>query len=212
MRPAVLSAFLEGVGAIESISAELADQDWARPTPCPQWTASDLIGHVRCAAEDYNAVLDAALDGRSDPVLRGTDLSEHNSIRLAALAPASPLVHVACFGLDARRFAARAARAWRTALFELGGGYYWSIGDYIGYCALEWHVHAWDLANAAGIRYGPRCVPALACWWREKLPHLPLRADCAWEELLLASGRAPDEPSPGRRPARSGAVHEVRPL
>jgi Mycothiol maleylpyruvate isomerase N-terminal domain len=189
MRRAVLGAFLEGVDAIEHIAARQAE-DWTRPTPCPEWTAADLVGHVRCASEDYNAVLDCALGGRTDPVLRSTDLAQHNAARLATLVPAEPLVHVAAFGQDARWFAKRAIGRWHTAIFRACGSD-WTVGDYVGFCALEWHVHAWDLACSAGTGYHPRCAQTLADWWRDRLPHLPLGADCGWEALLWASGRAP---------------------
>jgi hypothetical protein len=206
MRPAVLGAFLDGVSAIELIAVRLAEEDWAGPTPCSEWTAADLAGHVRCAADDYNAVLDGVLCGRIDPVLRGVSLAQHNAARLAALAPAAPLVHVASFGLDARSFAERAAGMFDAAMFRVRGRS-WTVGDYVGLCALEWHVHAWDLACSAGIGYRPRCVPTIADWWRKRLPHLPLGAGCEWDALLRASGRAPAA-ADARRPPRT--AHSLR--
>lgn len=203
MRPAALGAFLDGVAVIERIAGGLADRDWACPTPCPDWTVADLAGHIRCAAEDYNAVLEGALGSGPGPVLQGADLAEHNAARLAALPPAAPLVHVAVFGLDARRFAERAAHRWDATVFGVRGSA-WTVGDYVGFCALEWHLHAWDLASGAGFTYRPRCVRTLAGWWRQRLPHVPLDADCvlgdcSWAALLRASGRAPAASGPSLR-------------
>lgn len=186
----MLGAFLDGVAATERIASGLTEEGWACPTPCAEWNAADLLRHLRCAAEDYNAVLDGVLGGRTETVLRGADLAEHNAARLAGLAPGAPLVHLASFGLSARMFAERAAGAWQCAMFQLHERR-WIVGGYVGMCALEWHVHAWDLARSAGLSYHPHCWRTLAAAWRESLPHLPLGGDYTWAALLRASGREP---------------------
>jgi len=36
----------QGLDFFTAISARLGDGDWERPTPCADWTARDLLGHL----------------------------------------------------------------------------------------------------------------------------------------------------------------------
>jgi uncharacterized protein (TIGR03083 family) len=187
----VLEVYLGGVRAFEYIASRMPDDDWERPTPCTEWTASDLVGHVLCVAEDYNAFLDSVIEGHDQPLRLSDDLALHNAARLAQLRPEPPLVRLAAFGLSARRFAYRVSSVWDEALYHLYGRP-WTVGNHAGLCAVEWHIHTWDLACSTGLTYRPVSLAALTAVWRQGLPHLTLPAGDEWAALLFSSGRELD--------------------
>ena len=43
-----------------------------------------------------------------------------------------------------------------------------------GAACAEWHLHAWDLAQALGKDYSPADPDLLAAGWQAGMPHLPL--------------------------------------
>lgn len=67
-RPAVRSlaggdaplAYHDGVHAVVEIAARFTAGAWDAPTPCADWRAADLAGHLRCVADDYHEYLDDA--------------------------------------------------------------------------------------------------------------------------------------------------------
>ncbi|MDH2429190.1 maleylpyruvate isomerase N-terminal domain-containing protein [Sphaerisporangium sp. TRM90804] len=191
LRDDVLGACLSGAEAIETIASRMSDDDWFAPTPCHEWDAADLLDHAFCIAEDYNRFLDCVMDGRTGPLLVHEDLATHNAERMAGLRPAAPLVRLAEFGLAARRFVTRLPEAWERPLFRMEGRQ-WRVGDYAGFCALEWHVHAWDLFTSAGVTYRPYCRATLATVCGDWLPGLVRVGEDPWDALLQASGRHPD--------------------
>lgn len=188
-----LAAYFEGVRALEYLASRLPDDDWERSTPCTEWTASDLVGHVLCVADDHNALLDCLIDGHDKPLRLSDDLALHNAARLAQLPLEPPLVRLAAFGLSARRFADRAAGVWEQALFLHADGRPWTVGNHAGLCALEWHIHTWDLAQSVGLEYRPASAATLAAVWRQGVPHLTLPTGDEWAALLLSSGRELDK-------------------
>lgn len=186
----VLGACLQGAEAVESIAPHLSDTDWSRPTPCEEWNAADLLNHLYCIAEDYNRFLDCLFDEYAGPLLVHDDIAAHNARRIASLPPASPLVRVAEFGLSARSFVSRLPRAWDLPLFPMNG-HPWTVGDYAAFCALEWHLHAWDLYSSAGMPYRPECRTTLGAACGRWLPEAFRTEDDCWDVLLQVSGRQP---------------------
>ena len=55
-----LAAYHSGVTVICELAAQFTGDSWAAPTPCPEWRAGDLAGHLRCVADDLNEYLDDA--------------------------------------------------------------------------------------------------------------------------------------------------------
>lgn len=190
-RTEIIDAYLEGVEVIERIASGVPEEKWDYPTPCTEWTALDLVGHVLCVAEDYNSFLDGIIGARTTPLLLADDLEQHNSARLAELPLCAPWVRLAAFGIKSRQFVRRVRSLWDTVVLY-SKGMPWTVGRHAGFCALEWHIHAWDLACSMDMAYRPACLDLLTELWQDSLPHLPLGGDDKWAALLLASGRQPD--------------------
>jgi hypothetical protein len=59
-RAGVLAAYRDGVTVICELAAQFSDAHWLAATPCGEWRAVDLAGHLRCVADDYHEYLDDA--------------------------------------------------------------------------------------------------------------------------------------------------------
>ena len=59
-RAGVLAAYRDGVTVICELAAQFTDATWLAATPCTEWRAVDLAGHLRCVADDYHEHLDDA--------------------------------------------------------------------------------------------------------------------------------------------------------
>ena len=55
------------IEAIVNITVQFTAADWQRPTPCEEWTALDLAGHVLAVTDMWNDHLDDALAGVTTP-------------------------------------------------------------------------------------------------------------------------------------------------
>jgi hypothetical protein len=64
-RAGVLAAYRDGVTVICELAAQFTDAMWLAATPCSEWRAVDLVGHLRCVADDYHEYLDDAPASRS---------------------------------------------------------------------------------------------------------------------------------------------------
>jgi uncharacterized protein (TIGR03083 family) len=204
-----LAAFHDGVTVICELAAQFSAEAWLAPTPCAEWRAAELAGHLRCVADDYHEYLDDAPASRlarlmatgADPGKLGRKLARQNAAELAALPDAPGPEHIAAFAGSARRYALRSRPLWDLPHHEYLGTKV-SVGAMVGWVCAEWHLHAWDLARALGKDYRPAGPETLVAGWRAGLPHYAVSedeaADDAWRALLLASGRSPDwSPVPG---------------
>ena len=109
-RAGILAAYRDGVTVICELAAQFTDAMWLAPTPCHEWRAVDLAGHLRCVADDYHEYLDDA------PASRLARL-------MATGAPADSLARklarqnaVMCSGPGASGSAASSAAFCRTSL------------------------------------------------------------------------------------------------
>jgi len=204
----VLAAYYDGITAICDLAARFDDETWAAQTPCPEWRAADLAGHLRCVADDLHEYLDEAPVSRYARLMatgahRDTlsrKLARQNAAELAALADAPPVEHIAAFAASARAYAGRL-----TAVWELPHHQYRetvvTVAGMAGAACAEWHLHAFDLARALGLDYRPPDPAAVLECWRRGMPHMPLppkagragalssRGHDPWHAVLAASGR-----------------------
>jgi hypothetical protein len=198
-----LAAFRDGVTVICELAGQFTDELWPAPTPCAEWRAVDLAGHLRCVADDYHEYLDDAPASRAARLLatgRPPDalcrkLARQNAAELAALPDAPGPVHIKAFAQSARLYARRLRTAWNLP-HHCYGDTAVSVGGMVGWACVEWHVHAWDLARSLGKDYRPARPEVLVAGWRAGVPFIPMhelgaRGD-AWHALLRTSGRSPD--------------------
>jgi uncharacterized protein (TIGR03083 family) len=200
-----LPAYRDGVTVICELAAQFGGPDWAAQTPCAEWRAADLAGHLRCVADDFHEYLDDAPGSRlarlmatgPHPSTLTRKLARQNAAELAALPDRLPPEHIAAFARSARSYAGRLGPVWelphhryRDALVTVGG--------MAGAACAEWHLHAWDLARALGKDYRPADPEIVLAGWRAGVPQRPpeaARGDAdPWLTLLLMSGRSPGWP------------------
>jgi hypothetical protein len=101
-------------------SGTFTDAMWLAATPCSEWRAVDLAGHLRCVADDYHEYLDDAPSSRlarlmatgAPPDSLARKLARQNAAELAALPDAPGPEHVAAFAESARSYGRRLPRSW----------------------------------------------------------------------------------------------------
>jgi hypothetical protein len=208
-RAGVLAAYRDGVTVICELAAQFTDATWVSATPCSEWRAVDLAGHLRCVADDYHEYLDDAPASRLARLL-ATDvpadslarkLARQNAAELAALPDAPGPEHIAAFAESARAYGRRLPSSWDLPHHRYRGTEV-TVGAMAGAACAEWHLHAWDLARSLGKDYRPAGPELVLTAWRGGTPQLwptQLRptvtvapdGDDPWHVLLLASGRDP---------------------
>src|SRR6202167_1677385 len=119
-RAGILAAYRDGVTVICELAAQFTDATWLAATPCAEWRAVDLAGHLRCVADDYHEYLDDAPVSRlarlmatgvpADTLAR--KLARQNAAELAALPDAPAAEHIAAFARSARGYARRLPPIW----------------------------------------------------------------------------------------------------
>src|SRR3984885_13536289 len=119
-RAGVLAAYRDGVTVICELAAQFTDATWLAATPCTEWRAVDLAGHLRCVADDYHEYLDDAPASRlarlmatgADPGKLGRKLARQNAAELAALPDAPGAGQIEAFAESARLYALRLPAVW----------------------------------------------------------------------------------------------------
>jgi hypothetical protein len=198
-----LPVYHDGVTVICELAAQFTDESWLAITPCAEWRAVDLAGHLRCVADDYHEYLDDAPGSRlarlmatgADPGKLGRKLARQNAAELAALSDAAGPEHIAAFADSARRYALRIPAAWNLPHHRYLGTDV-NVGSMAGWVCAEWHLHAWDLARALGKDYRPAGPEVVVAGWRAGVSYRTVdtggAGGDAWHALLLASGRSLD--------------------
>jgi uncharacterized protein (TIGR03083 family) len=204
-RVPVLAAYEAGVEAVCRLAGQFDEDSWRAPTPCPEWRAFELAGHLRCVADDFHEYLDEAPVSRyarlmatgAQPDTIARKLARQNAAELAALTDAPPSEHIRAFADSARRYAARLVLVWDLPHHQYRDSWV-TVAGMAGAACAEWHLHAWDLASSLGQEYRPERPDAVLAGW-VGLPHLPLpaaglaarhgRAGDPWQAVLAASGR-----------------------
>ncbi len=229
----VLAAYDDGVTAICQFAARFGPDTWNAQTPCPEWRAADLAGHLRCVADDFNEYLDDAPVSRyarlmatgAHPDTLARKLARQNAAELATLADAPPAEHIAAFEASARTYAARLAAVWDLPHHQYRDTVV-TVAGMAGAACAEWHLHAWDLARALGHDYRPHDPAEVLACWRAGMPHLPVpvarsgwrgglpaRSTDPWPAVLAVSGRLPGGGRivTGRAPVLAGFARLRRP-
>ncbi|HEY3682636.1 MAG TPA: maleylpyruvate isomerase N-terminal domain-containing protein [Streptosporangiaceae bacterium] len=195
-RARTLASFLDGVTVIGELAATFTTVDWHAPTPCGDWRAVDLAGHLRCVADDLGENLDTAPYGRLATLMaadvdaeeRDRMLARQNAAELVALGRVTGPVSVRAFAAAARAHARRLPELWGRTYYRYRGDDV-TVGEAVGALCVEWHVHAWDLARARGMDYRPADPATLLAGWRTGLPHRPVGGGDPWLAVLRAYGR-----------------------
>jgi uncharacterized protein (TIGR03083 family) len=192
-------AYHDGVRAVLAIAARFTPATWNAPTPCQEWRAADLAGHLRCVADDYHEYLDDAPVSRLSRLMAtgasaqsiARKLARQNAAELAVLADVPPAEHIAAFARSATRYAARIGPLLRLPHHTYQGKVI-TVAGMAGAACAEWHLHAWDLASALGISYRPADPGAVRAAWLTGIPQLPLGQERdPWLAVLRSSGRLP---------------------
>ncbi len=205
---------------IVELAAQFDERTWIAQTPCADWRAADLAGHLRCVADDYHEYLDDAPASRlarllatgAHPDTLTRKLARQNAAELAALADGPPAEHITAFAQSARRYARRLTPVWDMPHHRYRDTVV-TVGGMAGAACAEWHLHAWDLAKASGKGYRPAAPEIVLAGWRagmpQRRPPAPgQNAGDPWLTLLLTSGRSPAWPGPGR--GVTGGLRESR--
>ena len=203
-RAGILAAYRDGVTVICELAAQFTDATWLAATPCNEWRAVDLAGHLRCVADDYHEYLDdapasrlarlMATGGPADSLAR--KIARQNAAELAALPDVAGPEHIAAFAESARSYGRQVAQSWDMTHHSYRGTEV-TVGAMAGVACAEWHLHAWDLARSLGKDYRPAQPELVLTAWRDGTPQLwPVLAggwegEDPWRFLLGASGRDP---------------------
>jgi hypothetical protein len=203
-RAGVLAAYRDGVTVICELAAQFTDATWLAATPCSEWRAVDLAGHLRCVADDYHEYLDDAPASRLARLLAtgvpadslARKLARQNSAELAALPDAPGPDHIAAFAESARGYGRRLPPSWDLPHHQYRGTEV-TVGAMAGAACAEWHLHAWDLARSLAKDYRPADPELVLPAWLGGTPQLSTvltaepAGDDPWACLLLATGRDP---------------------
>ena len=79
----ILAAYRDGVTVICELAAQFPEATWLAPTPCAEWRAVDLAGHLRCIADDYHEYLDDAPASRLARLMAADEPADSRSRKLA---------------------------------------------------------------------------------------------------------------------------------
>lgn len=195
------SLYRAGLEAITRITTDWTPETWSAPA-CGVWTGTDLAGHLVTVIGWYHDWLDRGLAGDTEPAFPVDALDTETVAALAALPAGTGPERIATFAADAARYADRLVEHW-DAPFAYPRGRV-TAGLHAAVAAVEWHVHAWDLATAAGGTHEPdhadallvevaRCQLAIVGGLRARAGmqavRLAARRD-PWAQILRRMGRA----------------------
>ena len=186
-----VEGFAARVDALDGLSAE----QWAGPTPCPDWDVRALLNHI--VYEDLWTV----------PLMEGATIAEVGDRYEGDLLGADPLATARAACEMAVTAAASGVIAGQTVHLSFGDV---PAEEYAHQLAADHIIHGWDLAVATGgdTSMDPEMVEALGAWFASneaayrgagaiaERPAGDGTPGDAWAELLRAFGR-----DPGWRPA-----------
>ena len=182
---------------IDAVVRQIEAADPEAPTPCVRWSVHDLVRHLEAIAGAYLLWTGSAVGGRIARLRVGDELARYNDLMLERL-PTLPLpVHARRFADLATDHLRLARVTWDMPVLETPDDVVLVVGRHAGGVALEWHVHAWDLARSRHDDHRPDddAVTVMARAWDDVYAGLTgtVRDTGAdpWGSLLVASGRTP---------------------
>lgn len=193
----VRAVYEDGILAVTRIAGWFGGDSWNAITPCPEWRAGDLAGHLRCVADDYNEYLDDAPASRLARLMEtgaheetiARKLARQNAAELAALPDVHPTAQIAAFAESARRYLSRIGPLLSLPHHSYRGRVI-TVAGMAGAASVEWHVHSWDLAWAIGHDYRPADAEAVRAAWLDGIPQREIaRHGDPWRAVLAAAGR-----------------------
>lgn len=128
-------AFLRGLDFFGGAVSQLDPADWDRPSPCPDWRALDVLGHVGQATRFGTLLLQGAQPAWSPAEPPGTVVDGKPEPWWQEIAARA---RDAVTGVDLSQEVG-------SPLGER------SIGDGLSFPALDLFVHAWDIGKSAGL-------------------------------------------------------------
>lgn len=135
------TVFIEGLRCFSASVAQLQDTDWQRASPCSEWTALDVLGHVGTAVGFGTRLLRGEQPVWSPSSPPGTDVvGDPRAWWEALVVPARRALEDVDLTMVVESPVGR-----RT------------IGDGLSFPALDLFLHAWDLARSIG---GDVVIPA----------------------------------------------------
>jgi uncharacterized protein (TIGR03083 family) len=158
-RQAVLAVHRDGIEALAGFGSTAPESLWSRQV-CGMWTGAELAGHVLLVSRWYHEWLDRAEAGTTDPPFPAKQLPSRNQAALNALAGSSGPDRLADFRRSATEYTDRLAGTWDLRYGFPSGTV--TAGQHAALGAMEWHAHAWDLAQAGGTDHRPVDADTLA--------------------------------------------------
>jgi hypothetical protein len=151
-RRGVLAVHRDGIEALAGFGATADPALWSTQV-CGVWTGAELAGHVLTVSRWYHQWLDRAEAGESDPPFPAKQLATQNQQALNSLPAGSGPDRLVEFRRSALDYVARLEDDWELRYgFPFGTV---AAGQHAALAAMEWHAHAWDLAQAAGTDHCP---------------------------------------------------------
>ena len=154
----------------------------------------DLVRHLEVVAGSNVLWTSAALGGRVRRALSDGDQDAFNDEMLERLPDRTTAEHLDRFADLAADHIRLVAATATLPMTELGDGRALTAEEHAGLVALEWHVHAWDLARSNDHSHLPEAddVAVLIDAWATADPVAAADLDLpTWTGLLRALGRRP---------------------
>lgn len=197
----VRRVYLDGVAAVEAITSEFDAMHWDALV-CGSWTATETVRHLVAVANWYHEWLDRAIAGESAAPFAASEIDAQTASSLRSFAHLDGPTAVGEFSHRAQAYLDRVTAHWDVPYAYPFGDV--TAGLHAGVAAAEWHLHAWDLSRAAGVRHEPgdpatlfvaagRCVAAAEGGIKgavlERIVPLAARRG-PWSQMLRRSGRS----------------------
>lgn len=157
-RVAVLGEYQDGVDAVVALTADLSADAWDARA-CGEWTVTQVGRHMLAVSGWYHAWLDRGVHGDATPPFPADALPARNEEELASLRDVSGQVAVERFATRAREYGERLRDAWDVPFGYPFGSV--TAGLHAPVAAVEWHLHAWDVATATGRDHHPHDAATL---------------------------------------------------
>jgi uncharacterized protein (TIGR03086 family) len=144
MRPKLVTDIVgldaRAVRASVQVVSQASAADLARPTPCPDWTLAELLGHMTAQHNGFAAA--AAGDG-AELVHWQTGAPVADPVGEYAAAAERVITAFAAAGVLAREF----------VLPEISPKLRFPAAEAIGFHFVDYVAHGWDVARALGLAY-----------------------------------------------------------